>query len=73
MPEDIDISETQIARAFGRTLWSVKEMDRDEVMASAKRFAEGLPFLVSNVEAFCKSVAEGYALAEAEHQRATLH
>jgi hypothetical protein len=72
MPE---IHEAQVARAFGKTLWGLKEMTEEELKARAKGFAEGIPFLVTDLEAFCLEVVRGYAQAEAEHQqqRAPLH
>lgn len=69
-----NITETQMAFAFGKVLWGLKDMTRDELMASAKGFSKGFPFL-SDLEAFCQAVIAGYAQAEAEYQqrRATLH
>jgi hypothetical protein len=69
MPEEIDISETQIAQAFGKVLWGLKELNKEELLASARGFAEGIPFLVTDLEAFCLAVAQGYAQAETEHQQ----
>jgi len=65
---DIDMG-FKVAYAFGRTLWSLTDLTDDELKIKAKKFAEGVPFLVNNLEAFCLEVAKGYAQAKAEYQQ----